>query len=373
MELAYYPSPVSKLPMWRGLAALAEVPSRSIGYMFGLPFAAAVDQEYAEERLAKSVLTMSREERRRRVTEVSRLHHRARIAATAALEAGATHLGIWNGQGGRRRVLVDAARQAGLRTLFSELAPISNHITLDPRGVNGGGMVPTDPGYFRQWSAAHPDQGLLDNWRRRLVARAGVKRGNQGQIGNAPFVFVPLQVSGDTQIHALGGWIHGIPQFIDEVAQAAEHLPAGWRVIFREHPSDKHGNAEQLSRLLGPRVAVDNETDTFDLVRRSQGVVTVNSSVGLQALLLERAVLVLGRANYAVEGMVRTAGNSAALAEAFAAACNWQFAAELTNSFLRFLAEEYYVPWPATDETARMRVATLVRNRLAGRLTDWTP
>jgi capsular polysaccharide export protein len=210
-------------------------------------------------------------------------------------------------------------------------------------------------------------------WRERLVARTGVKRESLGNSGGAPFLFVPLQVRGDTQISVHGGWIRSVPDFIDEVARAAEYLPAGWRVVFREHPSDRVGNAAQLARLVGPRVAVDNATDTFELVRRAEGVVTVNSSVGMQALLFGKPVLALGRANYTVPGVVATAGGAEGLAEAFAGARDWTIDSELTEAFLRFLAEEYYVPWPLTDGTMRERAGAQVRSRLAGRLTDWTP
>lgn len=373
MQLAYYPSPVSKLQMWRELAAIADVPARSIGYIFGLPFASAEDRAWAEGRVARSGVTTSGASTARRIARLARLHHRARLASEAALRSGATHLGIWNGQGGRRQVLVAAARQCGLGGLFAELAPMPGHITLDPLGVNAAGMLRADPDYYRAWAAANADQGLIEGWRGRLVARSGVRRESQGERADGPFLFVPLQVRGDTQIYAHGGWIDSIQRFIDEVARAADHLPAGWRVVFREHPSDKVGNAAQLARLLGPRVAVDNTTDTFDLVRRSEGVVTVNSSVGLQALLLGRPVLVLGQANYAVPGMVGTAGDPDALAAAFAGARDWPHDAPLTESFLRFLAEEYYVPWPVTDAAVRQKVAAQVRHRLEGRLTGWTP
>jgi capsular polysaccharide export protein len=377
MKLAYYPAPVSKIPMWRGLAAAAGVPARSGGYMFRLPFPSPADREAAERRIAAQIerhgQRWSAEEREHRARRMARMAHRARLICEAALRRGVTHLGMWNGQGGRRRTLVLVAQQLGLDMLFAELAPIAGHVTLDPQGVNAAGMLPLDAGYYRDWAAAHADRGAVEHWRSRLVARTGVKRENQGEIGAGPFLFVPLQVRGDTQISVHGGWIESVPAFIGAVAQAAERLPAGWRVVFREHPSDRTGNAEQLAQLVGPRVAVDNATDTFELVRRSEGVVTVNSSVGLQALLFGKPVLVQGRANYAVPGVVSTAGDAEALAEAFGRARDWSIDLALAEALLRFLAEEYYVPWPIADEATRERVGAQVRSRLMGRLTDWTP
>jgi hypothetical protein len=377
MKLAYYPAPISKVAMWRDLAAAADVPARSAGYVFELPFPAPSDREAAAERVAAQIERRgerwSAAERERRVQGAARMIHRARRLCEGLLTRGVTHLGMWNGQGGRRRTLVMVAQRAGLHTLFAELAPIAGHVTLDPQGVNAAGMLPLDAGYYRAWGAAHADGGAVARWRERLVARTGVKRESLGNSGGAPFLFVPLQVRGDTQISVHGGWIRSVPDFINEVARAAEYLPAGWRVVFREHPSDRVGNAAQLARLVGPRVVVDNATDTFELVRRAEGVVTVNSSVGMQALLFGKPVLALGRANYTVPGVVATAGGAEGLAEAFAGARDWTIDSELTEAFLRFLAEEYYVPWPLTDGTMRERAGAQVRSRLAGRLTDWTP
>ena len=367
MKLAYYPAPVSKMAMWRDLSAAAGVPARSAGYMFGLPFASADDREMAEARIAPDAA-----ERERRVRRTAQRVHRARLMCEAALRRGVTHLGMWNGQGGQRRTLVMVAQKLGLATLFGELAPIAGHVTLDPSGVNAAGMLPSDPAYYRAWAEAHADRGKVALWRERLVTRAGVRRESQGDAGAGRFLFVPLQVRGDTQIAVHGGWIKSVPGFIDAVAQAAQHLPAGWRVVFREHPSDRTGNAGQLAGLVGPRVAVDNSTDTFELVRRSEGVVTVNSSVGMQSLLFGRPVLVLGRANYALRGVAATAGSAGELAQALATAQDWSIDLTLAEAFLRFLAEEYYVEWPIGAE-ARERVGAQVRSRFAGRLTDWTP
>ena len=376
MKLAYYPGPISKIAMWRDLAGAAGVPVRSGGYMFGVPFFSPADREMAELRLAgqleRNRQAWSAGEREARIRKMARMMHRARLLCEAALGRGMTHLGMWNGQGGRRRTLILVAEQIGLRTLFAELAPIAGHVTLDPQGVNAAGMLSADPEYYRAWGAAHADSGAVDRWRERLVTRAGVSRDNQGETGSGPFLFVPLQVRGDTQISVHGDWIGSVPAFIDEVARAAQHLPPGWRVVFREHPSDRQGNAEQLGRLVGPRVAVDNATDTFELVRRSAGAVTVNSSVGMQALLFGKPVLVLGRSNYSVPGVAATARGAEDLDAAFAGAKDWDIDLTLADAFLRFVADEYYVPWPIADAATRERVGRQVRSRLEGRLTDWT-
>ncbi len=380
-SIAFYPAPVSKVAMWRDLAAAAEVPARSFGYVFALPFAADSDRAAAETLLAARLdrLTLAGEpspdaaQRAKLLQSISRTHHRARRLATAALRRGTTHFAIWNGGGGRRRTMVAAARAAGLAGLFAELAPIAGHITLDPRGVNADSALPRDAAFYAAWGAAHPSRDAVTSWRDGLQARAGVQRPDQGQgAGQGPFVFAPLQVRGDTQIARNGGWIGSVPQFIAAAAEAARALPPGWRVVFREHPSCRLGNAEQLARLVGDRVVVDNTTDTFELVRRAEAVVTVNSSVGLQSLLFGTPVCALGAANYAIPGIVRTAAGAADLVAAFEAVRDWPGRTALSDAFLAFLATEYFVRWPV-GEADRPRLAQQVRTRLAGRLTDWTP
>ena len=139
-------------------------------------------------------------------------------------------------------------------------------------------------------------------------------------------------------------------------------------MVFREHPSCKVGNAEQLKALASDRIIIDNETDTFELARGSQGVVTLNSSVGLQSFLLDRPVLVLGEANYALPGLALNARSAAELQSLFDSVKQWSFDGQSRHNFLRFLLEEYYVEWPVKD---RGRSREQVGPRLDGRIPDW--
>ncbi|WP_417309721.1 hypothetical protein [Devosia sp.] len=373
-RVLYYPSPVSKLAMWRELFAAAEVPARRGPYMFRLPFAAPADHVTAEALIAAREGRNGRPEtdRARTVARLARFVHRGRRICEAARERGVTHLAIWNGSGGRRRVLVDAAQRAGLQLLYAELAAFPGKITLDPVGVNASGALPRDPDYFRAWGAANSLQTDLDSLRDRLVARAGKPRDSLGATDlDRPYLFAPLQVRGDTQVTIQGGWVKGMPDFIASLAAAAKTLPAGWKIVFREHPSCRIGNAEQLKALVGDRVAVDNATDTFELVRRSRGVVTLNSSVGLQSLLFDVPVLVLGQANYGMPGLVELAHTRQALAEQVARVGDWHFDAALRRAFLDFFIGEYLVNWRITDAPMGARTGAQVRTRLAGRITDW--
>lgn len=261
----------------------------------------------------------------------------------------------WNGLTGSRRAFLSAARDAGAARLFAELAPLPGRITLDPAGVNAEGSVPQDPAFFRAWAAADPArQG--PGWRALgagLVARPS-RRADVGQtagaaLPDAPFLFCPLQVPGDSQVTLFSGWCGGMAGFLAALAAAAPHLPPGWHLRIKEHPSARASLAPALAPLLATgRAVVDNATDSFAQLAASRGVVTLNSSMGLQAFFHDRPVLVLGRAFFALPGLVTPVADQAALDAALADPAALSFDADLRGAFLGWLGADYYprFDWP---------------------------
>lgn len=256
----------------------------------------------------------------------------------------------WNGITGSRRVFMDGARDAGVPRLYGELAPFPGRMQLDPKGVNALGSVPRDPGFFTAWAAGRTDrQG--DDWRAmgaNLTARLS-RRTDVGQaeadLSDEPFLFVPLQVPNDSQITMFGGWVGSVDGMIAALAEASEALPEGWHIRIKEHPSAKISLAEPLVRAEAAshgRLRVDNQTDTFAQVRASRGVITINSSVGLQSFFYDKPVIVLGEAFFALSGLVRVAGDQMALRRAMAEAESLAFDAALRAAFMNYLDQVHF-------------------------------
>ncbi|NBO20914.1 MAG: capsular biosynthesis protein [Rhodobacteraceae bacterium] len=215
----------------------------------------------------------------------------------------------WNGIAGGRMAYLAGARDAGAATLHAELAPFPGRITLDPRGVNAEGSVPQDPAVF----AALSGQG--SGWRAmgaQMVARPS-RRADVGQdqltpLPQTPFLFVPLQVPDDTQLRLFAGWCQDMAGFLAALTAACAHLPKGWHLRIKEHPSAKTSLAPALAPLLATgRAVLDNDSDSFAQLAASRGVVTLNSSMGLQSFFFDKPVVVLGRAYYALPGLVTVA------------------------------------------------------------------
>jgi capsular polysaccharide export protein len=260
----------------------------------------------------------------------------------------------WNGLGGSRMAFMAGARDAGAATLFAELAPFPGRITLDPAGVNAEGSVPQDPAFYRDWAGRDVSR-TSESWRAMgagMVARPS-RRDDVGQGGDAlpkgPFLFCPLQVPDDSQVTLFAGWTGGIAGFLAALHQAAMLLPEGWHLRLKEHPSAK----VPLGDLIAPLVAtgcvvLDNATDSFAQLGASRGVVTLNSSMGLQAFFHDKPVVVLGRAFWALPGVAAQIEDQAGLDAAFADPGVMTFDPGLRAAFMNWL-DQYYYPrfdWP---------------------------
>jgi capsular polysaccharide export protein len=268
-------------------------------------------------------------------------------------EADPTAVAVaWNGITGTRAAFMAAASDAGRPRLFLERAPLPGRLTVDPVGVNQENSLPRDGKVYLDWAGSDPARTGA-GWRAmapKLVARAP-KRGDvtQGavseQLADSPFVFCPLQVPDDTQIRQFAGWVGDMDGFLAVVSGAVTSLPPGWHLRFKEHPSSKIPLARALEQVIarhGDRVVIDNHTDTFGQVAAARAVLTLNSSVGLQAFFFDKPVIVLGQAFFRLEGLVTPVDDPAGLAAAFANAADLAFEAPLRDAFMNYLDQVYY-------------------------------
>ncbi len=290
-----------------------------------------------------------------------RLFQRNRAAAAAA----------WNGLGGSRLAFLQAARDEGVAVLAAELAPFPGRITLDWAGVNAESSVPRDPAFYTAWAGQDPAR-TGEGWRAMgagLVARPS-RRSDVGQDAGAlpetPFLFCPLQVPSDSQVTLFAGWCGGMSGFLSALGQAAAHLPQGWHLRVKEHPSARQSLAGLLAPLLASgRVVVDNASDSFAQLAASRGVVVLNSSMGLQAFFHDKPVLVLGEAFFKQEGVVMPVQDQAGLDQAFAGAAAVGYDPGARARFMNWLDQVYYPRIDPLDMAAlRAKLAEARLNRV---------
>lgn len=155
---------------------------------------------------------------------------------------------------------------------------------------------------MRLWT--HLKHGLIHFWR-------FVERGRDYEYDSlfagelsGKYYAVPLQVHSDTQILRCSDY-QTIEQFIKEVVKSFEcHAPRDTKLVFKVHPMDRgYKDYTDLidgldDRLGGGRILYVDRVHLPTLLENSCGVININSSVGISALIHHVPVIVLGTAVY---------------------------------------------------------------------------
>ncbi|WP_377295127.1 capsule biosynthesis protein [Rhizobium sp. SG2393] len=168
--------------------------------------------------------------------------------------------------------------------------------------------------HYRRHAIFHPLAEYV-GWIRRLATgkrRAATAQARIDRLleSERPFFVYPLQLETDFQLRAHSPY-HSQKQAIDEILSSfAAHAPADTTLVIKVHPLDNdlidwEAYAKARAEALGisHRILYLDGGDLALLLGRSQGVVTVNSTVGLHAYQQAVPVKVLGSAVFDVEGL----------------------------------------------------------------------
>ncbi|MGH2371864.1 MAG: capsule biosynthesis protein, partial [bacterium] len=100
----------------------------------------------------------------------------------------------------------------------------------------------------------------------------------------------------------------------------ARTVPITHRLAIKEHPAMvggvDYGRVADLLRRHDALVLLRPSISNFDVLRRADAVVTVNSKSGAEAILLNRPVVALGDSFYRRSGLVRAVGSLDEIGEA---------------------------------------------------------
>jgi capsular polysaccharide export protein len=228
-------------------------------------------------------------------------------------------------------VETDVCRELGIKTFFFEHGYFPKSIQMDPAGVNADASFadlnheafleftypekPFEPdAEFTLDAIQHNEKirafyRLIDPRYNRFLINFINKKRNQDKAKKrfhstkpetikfdaiGKYVFFPLQVNSDTQV------ILNSPY--DSMYAAVEYilprlLDAGYKVIIKEHPMEVE--PVDYSRFVdNEHVFLTKKVDLNELIKKSEFVVNINSSVGLQSVALYKKVLLLGKAFY---------------------------------------------------------------------------
>lgn len=263
----------------------------------------------------------------------------------AYFEKNKKHVAVaWNGLNGTRKAFMDGAKDAGAKTLFFELSPFEGRITVDPCGVNFANSLPRTKQPYLDWFSQQKSVDL-PAIRDGIKARKGTiskLQSLQKKSLDEPFLFVPLQVPGDSQLRIYGGNFRTVEDTIKAIVDVAHSLPVGWHIRLKEHPSSPVSFYDYFRKVSHDKVILDNETDTFEQVSASKGVITVNSSVGLEAMFYDKPVIAMGDCFWAIPDIAHSCRDVASLEELIKAPDALGFCSDARLAFLNFLMNVYY-------------------------------
>lgn len=162
------------------------------------------------------------------------------------------------------------------------------------------------------------------------------------------YIFVPFQVHDDSQIILNSPNIRSMEELVEVVDKASKELyELGRRdiyFVFKEHPVDlnridysglkeKYKNNKQLVFL--------RSGNTNELINNSMAVITVNSTVGIEAMMKSKKVITLGNAFYNIEGIVEHCDELDNLSKSIIKTLDNDFNQELVDKFLYYLRFDY--------------------------------
>ena len=251
---------------------------------------------------------------------------------------------FWNGSSLLARALSTVVRDDGNDTLFFELGNFPGKVFVDPEGVNAKSWFfrnyqeladrNIDMKAFYSWRAnylenkmskhvvqqasvankfnwfypldvfgfyclsapySEPPDMLGRTWR---YFRSRIVQYDYDEIvgrDHHSYVFFPLQVSTDSQL-----LVNSDIDNLEGVRQAMRIAQSeGASLIVKPHPAE--GNRAFVEKLASLRAELGFkfvDGNTFELMAHSSRVVTINSTAGMEAMLLDKPVTVLGRAIY---------------------------------------------------------------------------
>jgi hypothetical protein len=223
-----------------------------------------------------------------------------------------------NGVPSAARALDRVAARRNVPVRYWENGLVPETLVMDPRGVNYNAHLAgerwSDPALSRPAPAdivrarTHRDRivrastTLLEEGHR--PAPAALRRRLRIDPGQQ-IVLLPLQVDTDTNVICHSPMFGTMRELVTyaaaEVSRLEHHV-----LVVKEHPKRAPGGDPELRRLSsGGNARYVDDVNVTALLDVSDLVVTINSTVGFEALLRGTPVIALGRSVYSEKGLTR--------------------------------------------------------------------
>jgi len=286
----------------------------------------------------------------------------------------------WNGYFAPDIIVNYLAKEHNIKTIFYEMGLFRpNTMTIDAKIVNYGNSVPQSVSFYKNNEFSDKNN---------LVSKSNIKSSNKNiyklykifdhllyhlncctykrfdNIKNISLkkkkelstvvklsdidtkyinIFVPLQVSTDTQILLNSPNIKSMDRLIEILNTAIIKLNKEnikYKIYIKKHPKDlKEIKTEFEDNIY----LLDEKISSKEIIKKVDSVVTINSTVGLEAIELSKPCVVLGNAFYSIEPIAFKANTDNLALKINEALKNTDF--KLQSKFIEYLKYEYQLPY----------------------------
>ncbi|MCL6707697.1 capsular biosynthesis protein [Pseudomonas sp. R2.Fl] len=133
--------------------------------------------------------------------------------------------------------------------------------------------------------------------------------------GLSPFFLVGLQLQSDYQIRANSRFVHLADMLEEVIGSFARHADKKATLLIKQHPLDNGierwgRRVDEIARRHGvsDRVRFFVQGNLQAILKSAEGVIVVNSTVGVHSLRTLKPTIVLGCAVYDIEGLTHQGG-----------------------------------------------------------------
>ena len=283
-------------------------------------------------------------------------------------------------------IAIHLAKKLNIKYFVFELGLFRpNTITLDSKGVNYNNSVPRNKEFylnlkeFNKFEYTKINSSIIEKQRNIIIAKYMIlntigklfgiytpannrnsildyfkrfkntyfKKKNMKNITfKKKYIFAPLQVKTDTQtlVHSdYNNMVEFMEDTIQGVKEYRKKYNSNIELVFKEHPMDcgKVSYDDFYVKYKGYTwIKFLKNGNTKEIIKNSDMVITINSTVGLEAIEEYKPVICMGRAFYNIDG-ISLKSNRNDLSKDMDREFNRSINKNLIDNFLNYLKYEY--------------------------------
>lgn len=253
-------------------------------------------------------------------------------------------IAVWNGHRLPEQAIKLAAVFCGVNVLYFENGLLPNTTTCDYSGVNDASSLPRLPEFYKNYffeSDMSLDAGVTLEVRKPHKNKRYLEQ-KILRFLEEEYYFIPFQVGFDSQVLINSKWVRSMDELYDVLVQTIGLIEdKSVKFVVKEHPSDSSSFSKYYYEH--PRILFSTD-NTEQLIRNAKAVITINSTVGIESLVLNKKLIVLGEACYKIPGLVCIAGDRATLVSVINEMDDWCIDEIVRKGYLLYLAREYCLP-----------------------------